>query len=74
MKLRKLALNAIAMEHSEMKSIKAGYYGGYVCYATYESGLDFSCGTVHGNSCMKQNGDLGTCGFTGIVTQSCGCD
>lgn len=79
MKLKKLALNAIAMDHSEMKRIKAGYYAEYECYHNIDGfpngdELHF-CSTNAGNSCMSSNGEIGECMIaeTGGGGMICGC-
>lgn len=59
MKLKSLALNAIAMEHSEMKEVKAGW-GNDAC-RLFNNINPGSCMTDSGSSCMTDDGNWGTC-------------
>lgn len=65
MKLKKLTLNAIAMEHSEMKNIKAGSdgEGRSVCF-TNEEHTDCAKGIP---SCTTDSGKKGSCYFEVLV-------
>jgi hypothetical protein len=66
---RKIEFNSSKLNNEEMKSIKAGYYGGYACNMT-GTGPDspdgygtYYCSSV-ASSCMSLNGGLGHCVMT----------
>lgn len=72
---RKIEFNSSKLNNEEMKSIHAGYYGGYACNST-SSGNSYGCSSA-ASSCMKSNGSLGHCTLTitmGSYSRSCACE
>ena len=72
---KQIEISSTELNHEEMKSIKAGYYGGYACSQS-SSGNHYSCSSAAPN-CMKGNGSFGNCTVT--ITSSpysmhCACE
>jgi hypothetical protein len=73
--LKKIEFASTKLNHEEMKSIKAGYYGAYTCNVE-SSGGSSSCSS-YASSCMTANGNIGYCVMTIIFnpyTISCACE
>jgi len=72
---RKIEISNSQLNHEEMKSIKAGYYGGYACNMS-TSGSNYSCSS-YASSCMTASGSTGYCAITissGPYSMSCSCE
>lgn len=72
---RKIEFNSSLLNNEEMKSIKAGFYGGYACNMSGSSS-NYSCSSASSN-CRKGDGSLGYCTITvtsGPFTKSCACE
>lgn len=72
---KKIEFNSSKLNHEEMKSIKAGYYGGYACGMNI-MGNGYNCQSA-ASSCMKENGSMGSCTITitsGPFQYSCACE